>query len=170
MGSRQQRSYSEEEQYQAILKVAEYGGNASAAAKELGIPYQTVVVWARKRAEELIGIQSALKRKLAQECSSSAVILAEKISEGIEKLSLDGPIETKGRKVVPLENRLKVAVVSLAILIDKMMLLNGQATSIQNIGLHETQKKPHATREEVKKAIEENCRVLGIDSSRFLGN
>ena len=46
MGSRQQRSYTEEEQYKALLEVAEYGGggNVSAAAKGLGIPYQTVVV------------------------------------------------------------------------------------------------------------------------------
>ena len=62
---------------------------------------------------------------------------------------------------------MKVAVVSLAILIDIMMLLNGKPTSID---IHETEKKPQQTLEELEKIIEENCRVLGIDSSRFLGN
>ncbi len=80
------------------MKVAKYGGNVSAAAKELGIPYQTVVVWARKRRHEVIEIHSLLKEKIAEKCSSSALDLAEKIGEGINELSLDGPIETKGRK------------------------------------------------------------------------
>ena len=125
MASRQQRSYTEQEQHQALLKVAEYGGNVSAAAKELGIPYQTVVVWARKRRDEVIGIHSLLKEEIAEKCTSSAVILAEKILEGIDKISLDGDIETKGRRIIPAENRLKVAVITLATLIDKMLLLDG---------------------------------------------
>jgi transposase-like protein len=170
MGSRTQRSYTEEEQYQAIVKVAEYGGNVSAAAKEMGIPYQTVVVWARKRRHEVIQIHRLLKEEIAENCSSSAVILAEKINEGIEKLSLDGDIVADNKKVLPLENRLKTAVVSLAILIDKMLLLNGKPTNIQDTDVHGTVEKPQPTREELEKAIENNCRILGIDSSRFLGN
>lgn len=146
MANRQQRSYTEQEQYQALLKVAEYGGNVS-AAKELGIPYQTVVVWARKGRHEVIEIHSLLKEEIAEKCSSPVLNLAEKISEGIDKLSLDGDMETKGRRIIPAENRLKTAVVSLAILIDKMLLLNGQSTSIQDIDIHETQKKPQPTSE-----------------------
>lgn len=34
----------------------------------------------------------------------------------------------------------------------------------------ETGKDTHATLEELEKVIEENGRILGIDSSRFLGN
>ncbi len=154
MGSRKQRSYTEEEQYKALLKVAEFGGNVHAAARELGIPCQTLVVWVKKRGVELRKIHKALKRELAKNCSSSAVNLAEKISEGIDKLSLDGPIETKGRRIIPKENRLKVAVVSLAILIDKMLLLSGKPTSIQDI--YQTEKKPRPTLEELEKTIEEN--------------
>ncbi|MCP4364676.1 MAG: hypothetical protein GY800_05190 [Planctomycetes bacterium] len=63
-----------------------------------------------------------------------------------------------------------MAVVTRAILIDKTLLLSGQPTSIQDIDIHETEKKPHPTLEELEKTIEENCRVLGIDSSGFLGN
>ncbi len=170
MDSRRQRSYTEQEQYQALLKVAEYGGNVGAAAKELGIPYQTVVVWARKRRDEVIEIHSLLKEEIAEKCSSSALNLAEKILEGVDKLSLDGHLVTDKKKVVPLENRLKTAVVSLAILIDKMLLLNGQPTSIQDIDIHETEKNPQQTLEELEKTIEENCQILGIDGSRFLGN
>ena len=170
MASRQQRSYTEQEQYQVLLKVAEYGGNVSAAAKELGIPYQTVVVWARKRRHEVIEIHSLLKEEIAEKCSSSALNLAEKILEGIDKLSLVGDIVIEKRRVIPLENRLKTTVVSLAILIDKMLLLNGQPTSIQDIDIHETEKNPQQTLEELEKTIEENCRILEIDSSRFLEN
>ena len=103
MGSRKQRSYTEQEQYQALLKVAEFGGNVHAAARALGIPCQTLVVWVKKRGVELRKIHKTLKRELAQECSFSAVLLAEKIGEGIDQLALDGPIETNGRKIIPTE-------------------------------------------------------------------
>ena len=61
-----------------------------------------------------------------------------------------------------------MVIITLAILIYKMFLLDGQPTSSQDTGTYETQKKSQLTREELEKSIEENCRVLGLDSSRFL--
>lgn len=85
-----------------------------------------------------------------------------------KKLSLDGPIETKGRRIIPAENRLKVAVVTLAILIDKMMLLDAQPTGIQDINTKHEQRI--MTEEEAEASIMESCRVLGLDPAMFLSS
>ena len=59
-----------------------------------------------------------------------------------------------------------MVVVTLAILIDKMLLLSGQPTSIHDTGVKHEQSI--ATVEEAEASIRESCRVLSLDPAMFL--
>ena len=64
------------------------------------------------------------------------------------------------KKVVPLENRLKPAIVSLAILIEKVLLLNSKATDTQSTDIKHNQ---NIITEEAIASIRESCRILTVD-------
>ena len=113
---RKQRRYSDQERAEALAALAANNGNLSHTARQLGIPRATLEAWAKqKRHAEAAENVAPEKEALADRLE----ILAGKLLDGVteEKIAVSGP---------------KELLTSLGIAVDKMQLLRGQPTSIND--------------------------------------
>jgi transposase-like protein len=112
------RHYSEAEKAVALAALDANGGNVRRTARQLGMPKQTLKLWARGR-----GIHEPVPQaRVAQRAA-----LADRLEEVAHQL-LDSTLEKI--EGAPLQ----AVFVSLGIAVEKMRLLRDQATSILNHG------------------------------------
>lgn len=112
------RVYTPEEKAAAVAMVEAEGGNATRAAKKLGIPYGTLKDWMNGKnmghgAARLIPMA---RRELADVLEDKAHQLTEGLDE--QKIAKAG---------------LQATAVSLGIVVDKMQLLRGKPTNITDM-------------------------------------
>lgn len=114
MSKQERRRYSDQDKATALASLAANGGNVNQTARDLGLPEPTLRSWARGRGVgvEIVDLQAHKKVDLADRLESIAHKLAGAIPGKID------------------EGSLQQTATSLAILIDKMQLLRGRPTAI----------------------------------------
>lgn len=137
------RRYTDDERATALAALTANGGNVSKTSKQLGIPEMTLRQWSDgSRHPEATQMSEDKKEPLSDACERIARQLADAMPKKIGKAGL------------------QQTATSFAIMVDKMQLLRGKATSIQKHDLSEL------SDEELQQRFEEAARIADVDPGR----
>lgn len=160
------KDYTEEDKIQALIAVIEHGGNVSWASRTLGIPYPTLLQWVNSKwgEDKLAELNIRVKRRIVNKAQTIVDALLDKLNKGVENLKLDGHFICDEKTVRVLESRLKEVALTVAILVDKIQLMQGQPTAIHGVG----GRIEIDVRGKAIKDLEEACKELNMPVEKFL--
>lgn len=109
------RRYSDDDRANALAALAANGGNVSRTARQLGIPVRTLAAWARGERHE----------EAAEMCQEKKGLLVDRLKEIAWRLAeaIDNPARLQRAS-------LSQVATAFGIVTDKIRLLEGQATAI----------------------------------------